>query len=125
MSTWFTYTVTTWFKLSVAVAEVASYSYCPGILPAQTSRVKPRWKPMIVMEWRRGKRRLDMKKAVALVRFLKEMESDSDADDPQPSTSTDWNETRLSQYVHPSMERRWNITPSGSEQLCEYSINSQ
>ena len=119
--TWFRYTVTTWFKLSVAVAEGTSYSYRPGILPAQTSCVKPRWKPTVVMERRRGRRRLDMKKAVALARFLKEMESDSDADDPsQPSrTSTDWNETRLSQYVHPSMERRRNLTPSGSEQVCK------
>ena len=38
--TWFRYTVTTWFKLSVAVAEGTSYSYRPGILPAQTSCVK-------------------------------------------------------------------------------------
>jgi hypothetical protein len=72
------------------------------------------------MEQRRHGRRLDMKKAVALARFLKEMESDSDADDPQPSSSTHWNETRLSQYVHPSKERKLT---SGSEQLGESPSN--
>lgn len=62
------------------------------------------WKSTIVMERRRDRRCLDVKKAIALARFLKDIELDSDTDDPQPSTSASWSETRLRQYVHHSKD---------------------